>query len=889
MTSRVPPPVPQDASPLPPPRRSRLARFIARLYPAEFREEFGDEIAQFVDDRRAEPRFREGARGAIALAAHLTADTLHSAIRSEDRMETLLQDLRFTVRTLVKRPAFAILAILTLTLGIGANTAIFSVVSAVILRPLPYPAADRIVSIWGASKAQPRLLMSIPDVQDLRARNHTFDDIGISRSQSVNLTGIDAPDRVGGDFVTASTLEIMGARTIKGRLFRPEETERGTAQAVSVISYGAWQSRFGGDPNIIGRVLTLNGRPHEVIGVTTQDFQDPFSLPGGVWLPITSAPSMSWFDRGNANVWAVGRVKAGVGVDDARKDVAAIARALAAELPATNAAFEVRLVPLREFIVGPMQPVLLTVLAFVAVVLLIACANVANLQLARAASRARELSVRAALGAARSRLVRQLLTESLVLALVGGAAGVVGAHWAIKALVAAVPGGLPVYGDVGLDRGVLLFSLAITLGAGLLFGAVPALHAARANLHDALTTRSGGGAIGGRLDVRNAFVGVQLALCIVLLVGASLLTRSLASLQRVDPGFDTRNLLTAEFRLPAAKYGDSAQVHDFMARAVAEIRAVPGVRSAALVGSIPLSGNWGQAAYVPVGQPDPAPGTAPVVITNYVTDGYFRTMGIPLVEGREFDDHDRAGADPVVIVNDELAKRAWPGESAIGKRLKILAQPDVIATVVGVARSVKHIRLTDPPGAQLYTPVAQMTGIFASIVARTDGEPTSLARAVRGAVWKVDADQPVWRLRSMESIYAQTVATPRFTMLLTSAFALLALLLAAVGVYGVMTFAVAQRTREVGIRMALGAQRGEVVRLVLARGARVVGVATVVGLAAAFGAAQLIRGQLFGVGTADPLTYLAVPAVLAAVALVACWLPARRAAGVDPLIALRSE
>jgi putative ABC transport system permease protein len=657
-----------------------------------------------------------------------------------------------------------------------------------------------------------------------------------------------------------------------------------------VISHAVWQTRFGGDPQIIGRVATLNGRPHEIIGVTSPDFQDPFTnTASAVWLPITSAPSMAWFDRGNANVWAVGRVKAGASVDAARKDVAAIAAALAAELPTTNAGFDVRLIPLKEYIVGSIQPVLLTVLAFVAVVLLIACANVANLQLARAASRARELSVRAALGAARSRLMRQLLTESLVLALAGGVAGVVGAHWAIKALVAAVPGGLPVYGDVGLDRGVLAFSLAITLGAGLLFGAVPALHAARANLHDALTTRSGEGAIGGRLDVRNAFVAVQLALCIVLLVGASLLSRSLVSLQHVDPGFDTRNMLTAEFRLPAAKYRDPAQVRDFLARAVAEIRAVPGVRSAALVGSVPLSGNWGQAPYVPVGQPDPAPGTAPVAITNYVTDGYFRTMGIPLIAGREFDDRDRADAEQVVIVNEELAKRAWPGEPALGKRLRIVAQPEQVATVVGVARSVKHIRLTDLPGAQLYTPVAQTAGIFASIVARTDGDPAALVKTVRGAVWKVDADQPVWRLRSMESIYAQTTATPRFTMLLTGAFALLALLLAAVGVYGVMTFAVAQRTREVGIRMALGAQRGEVVRLVLVRGARVVGVATVVGLVAAFAAAQLIRKQLFGVGTADPLTYLAVPAVLAAVALVACWLPARRAASVDPLIALRGD
>ena len=803
------------------------------------------------------------------------------------RGERLAQDVRHALRLLRRSPGFTVAALLCLALGIGSTTAMFSIVNAVLLRPLPYPSADHVVLIWASTPTQPRLLMSIPDVYDLRARNRTFDDIGIARSQSVNVTGSDAPDRLTGSFVEASTMHIMGARTTLGRLFRPEETARGTGQAVAVISYATWQTRFGGDTGIIGRVVTFNGRPHEIIGVTAEGFQDVF-VSTGVWLPITSAPNMAWFNRGNANVRAIGRVKPGVTIDAARADLAGVAKQLSTELPSTNANFQTSLIPLREMLAGDVKPMLLIVLGFVVIVLLIACANVANLQLARAAARARELSVRAALGAGRGRLVRQLLTESVVLSFLGGAAGVAGAHWAIAALVAAVPGGLPVFGTVGLDRGILLFSIAVTVGAGLLFGTVPALHAARADFGRVLTTRGTAGT-GGRIDLRNVFVGVQMTLCIVLLVGAGLLTRSLIALQKIDPGFTVYHVLTAQLRLPSAKYRNDTLVRDFMTRAVKEIRAVPGVQSAALVAASPLSGNWSQATYVPGGQPDPAPGTAPRVLTNTVSDEYFSTMHIPLIAGRDFDEHDGPTCEPVAIVNAELARRAWPNESAVGKRIKIFGQPDVIATVVAVAGNAKQLTLSDAPSAQIYAPMSQSPGIFTSIVARTAGDPDSLSRAVRAAIWKVDADQPVWAMRSMDWWYNANVASPRFSMRLTAAFAVLALILAAVGVYGVMAFAVAQRTREVGIRMALGAQRNSVVRLMLARSVRVLAVATAVGLPAAYGAAQLIRRQLIGIKPLDPITYIAVPVLLAAVALVACWIPARRAARVDPVIALRAD
>jgi putative ABC transport system permease protein len=521
-------------------------------------------------------------------------------------------------------------------------------------------------------------------------------------------------------------------------------------------------------------------------------------------------------------------------------------------------------------------------------VLLIACANVANLLLARSASRQREMSLRAALGAERGRLVRQLLTESLILSVIGGTVGILLANWAIRWLVAAVPGGLPSFGEVGLDRPVLLFSVAITLVTGLLFGAMPALYAARTNLADSLKLRAEGG-VGGRGDARHAFVAIQLALCIVLLVGAGLLTRTLGALRRVDLGFNPDNLLTAEFRLPASKYDSPERIDQFMAQVLTNIRAIPGLRSAALLNAVPLSGNWGMTSYLPAGVPEPASGILPKTQINTVSDGFFRTMEIPLLQGRDFAPTDRAESEPVTIVNQELARLAWPNQSAIGQRIKIVGPPDVWATVVGVAANVKQYTIGEPATAQLYQPKAQAGGIFSSVALRTAGDPMALADQLRNAIWAVDPDQPVWKIRSMQSLVERDVAPQQFTSRLTTGFALLALLLAAVGVYGVMSYAVAQRTREIGIRMALGAYHSQVVRLVIGRGLRIVAIATALGLGAALAGTRLLRSQLFGVGATDMLTFVTVPAILGAVAMLACYLPARRASRVDPLIALRNE
>ena len=836
---------------------------------------------------RAEALLRFGDRAAVDAACRKLGLEHERDVRRTEYLAELRQDVSLALRQLRRAPAFTAVALLTLVLAIAANTAIYSAVSAVLLRPLPYPDAGRLVVLWASVGDQDRNLVSFPDLQEWRARNRTFADIGVVRTQSVNYTGADRPDRMIGSFVTANTLRLLGAHAAAGRLFSDDETAEGSAARVAVLSNAAWQSRFGGDPRAVGRTIVLNGRPHVVIGVTAADYTDPFGPE--VWLPVTSAPNTNWLSRDNPAFWAVGLLKPGITAVQANGDLSAIAKALAAEFPATNAGVGATVIPLRESLVGNTRPTLLILLGFVALILLIACANIANLQLARSTSRRRELSLRAALGAGRGRLVRQLLTENLVLAAIGGVCGVLLARWAIVALVAAAPGGLPALGPVELDAPVLLFSAAITIGAGLLFGALPARWAARAGLADALQTRTGDGAVPGRGDARTIFVAVQLALCIVLLVGAGLLTRSVARIRQVPLGFEPDRLLTAEFRLPASKYDNDTVIAQFAEQALARIRAVPGIRSAALLGSVPLSGNWGTTSYLPEGQAPPADGVPPTTQVNFVTEGFFGTMGMPVLRGRDFTPADRAGSTPVALVGEELARKVWPGRSPVGERLRVLGPPELALTVIGVVGNVRQFTVTEPPTPQLYLAKAQNPGIFSSVVARTDRDPDALGDALLGAIWSVDPDQPVWKVRSMESLVARDLAPQRFTAVLSGSFAVLALLLAVVGVYGVMSYAVAQRTREIGIRMALGAGRSEVERMVLWRGLRIIAVATVLGLAAAYGAARLIASQLFGVPPTDLVTFLAVPFGLAAVAMVACWLPARRAARVDPVVALQAE
>jgi predicted permease len=836
-------------------------------------------------DARAEAQRRFGDLAAVGARCRKLGLQHERRVRRHEYLAELEQDVRLALRHLRRAPGFTAVAVLTLVLAIGANTAIFSAVSAVLLRPLPYPHADRITAIWGTMSDAPRVLLSYPDLLEYRARNRTLDELAIVRQQSVNLTGADRPDRLVGAFISANYLRVFGARAARGRLFTDDETAAGSAARVAVLSHGVWRARFGGDSAILGRTLVLNGLPHRVVGVLDSTYQDAFGAVEA-FLPLTSGPSPTWLTRDNPAFGGVARLRPGVTIEQAKADLGRVARELAGEYPASDAGLSISLTRLRDFVAGDIRPALLILLGFVALILCIACANLANLQLARATARRREMSLRAALGAGRARLVRQLLTESVVLALIGGTAGVLLARWGISALVGMIPDGLPAFGEVGLDRTVLLFSLGITVGAGLVFGAVPARYGTRGEVAETLQGR--GADAGGGSRVRQVFVAVQLALCIVLLVGAGLLVRSFARLQQVPVGFRTDHLVTAELRLPSVRYGDDTVITEFGRQALERLRSVPGVASAALVEAIPLSGNWGFSSYRVEGRDTPD-SLLPTAQLNAVSDGFFGTMEIPLLLGREFAPADRLGAPAVAIVNRELARRMWPGESPLGKRLTLTGPPELPVTVVGMVGNVKQLTVSGADEPQLYLAKAQSAGIFTSIAARTTGDPDAMAASVREAIWAVDRDQPVWKIRSMEALLDRDLAPRRFTARLTGGFALLALVLALIGVYGVMSYVVAQRTREIGIRMALGAATAEVVRMVLGRGLRIVAVGTALGLVGAYAGARLIERQLFGVPATDLPTFVAVPLLLVAVAAVACWVPARRAARVDPAIALSAE
>ena len=886
------------------------------LYPPSFRIRFGGEMVAFFNARREEVRHRGGRSGSFRFWRHLLLDVLLTAplewwraLRStapplaepdvpwaspfyldrEDSMDALRQDIRFAFRTLRARPTFTLIAVLTLALGIGATTAIFSVVDAVLLRPLPWPDSDRLVLVWGARGTARQNGVVYLDYLDWRAQTRSFEELGVVRGQSVNLTGGDQPDRVIGSFVTASVFRMLGETPAQGRFFTDAETEVGTKEAVAVISDGFWHGRLGGRAGVVGSTLVLNGQPFTVIGIRKPNATEPLGTPD-VAMPIGYYPNQGDLDhRGQPGVLVLGKVKQGVGIDRAQADLDAVTRRLAGLYPATNAGVGANVEPVSDLVVGPVRTPMLIVLAAVGLVLLIACANVANLQLARAAARRRELSVRTALGAGRPRLVRQLLTESIVLSLAGGALGVLLAKWGVTALGANLAAQLPVQGAITLDTSVLLFAAAVTLATGILFGSAPAWQYSRADVHEALSARGDAPVGGRRMRLRSALVIGQIALSVVLLVSAGLLTRSLVALARVQPGFDPAHTLTLQFRLPVAKYKTEQQIADMFTRAIGEIRSVPGVENAALVRATPLNGNGESFPYALADKPIADPQALPTAQVNVVSPGYFATLRIPRLAGRDFTTQDRSGTTPVAIVNDQLARRAWPNESALGKRIRIGGPESPWATIVGVVGTVKHFQLSEDPLDQAYISYLQRSLIFTEVVVRTAGDPTALANAIRAAVWRVDSDQPVWRVRTMDRVLEEARGGPKLIVSLMAAFAILSLVLAAVGVYGVMSYSVARRTHEVGIRIALGAGRRHVLGMVLREGMHTIGLAVALGLLVAAGASRLLESQLFGVSAMDPVTFAAVPLLLAFVALAACYLPARRASRVDPIVALRSE
>ena len=804
----------------------------------------------------------------------------------KDNMDIFVQDLRFSLRSLARRPAFAAVAAITLALGIGANTAIFSVVNAVLIRPLPFDAPDRLVIVWGTQGNQGNQGVSYADYVDWRRQNHSFVELGALRGQSVNLTGGDTPDRLIGSFVSASLLRVIGARMIQGRSFTDAETELATSAPVAIVSFEAWRARFGGDPALLGKPITINGTVFTVVGITVPNMPVPLGGTPDVMVPIGFYPNAHGLDRGTRGIAVIGRLAPGATVDAGQRDLSVIESRLAESYAATNAGTGAQVRSLKDDTVGPTRERLVVILGAVAIVLLIACANVANLQLARGASRARELSVRAALGAGRTRIARQLLTESVVLSLIGGVAGVLVAVAMTPGLVSLIGSQLPIDpATIRVDGSVLLFAFVVSVGTGVLFGLAPAWKASRTDLADMLRSRAAGG--GRHLSTRNALVVVQLALSLSLLASAGLLTRSLLALVRVDPGFDGSHLLTAQFRLPAGKYDSPDKIWSMFDRTIGEIRSLPGVQSAALVRASPLSGNGEIYPVVVDGRAPVKAGDAPSMLVNSVTTNYFATMRIPLFAGRDVATTDRAGTLPVVVVNRLFADATWPHESPIGKRIKL--GDDDWRTVVGVVGDARQYRLNEDPMLQAYIPHAQRPQIFTSVVVRTSGNPLDLVKTVREAILRVDRDQPVWRFRSMQQDLDAVVTSSKTTMWLTVLFAAVALAVAAVGVYGVMSYTMLQRTHEVGVRIALGASARQVSRMVIGEGARLIAISVGVGLAASIASTRLLRSQLFGVGPNDLATFAIVTAVLSVVAILACYLPARRASRVDPMVALRAE
>ena len=813
-------------------------------------------------------------------------------------MRNLLKDVRFGMRTLAKRPGFTAVAVLTLALGVGANTAIFSVVNAVLLRPLPLKDAERLVLVYETTPTAPRDYVSVPNLEDYRAGTRAFEGFATFVPQSVNLTGAGAePERVIGGFVTSSFFGTVGVEPARGRAFLPEDDAAGAGR-VAVLSHELWQRRFGADPGILGRSLVFNGEPYAVVGVMPEGFRYPLSAPD-VLLPAQKWPNYK-ADRSAHNCWVVGRLRPGVTREGAEEELRAVARRLGEAYPEEMRGRGVEVVGLHEQVVEGIRPALLILTGAVGFILLIACANIANLLLARGAARQKELALRAALGASRARLLRQLLTETLLLALAGGAAGLLFAQWGMDALLALNPADLPAPGGVRLDARVLAFSLGLSALAGFVFGIVPALQLSKADLGRGL--KEGGGVAGEgsqRARLRGAFVVSQVALSLVLLVGAGLLVNSFYRLLGESPGFDPRGLLTMEYRLPKNRYAKGEEQWAFHREVVERVARIPGVESAAVVRGLPFSGNGASVTYSVPDRPAPPRGQEPKALENAVDPNYLRTVGLPLLRGRNFTAEDVAGSPPVVLINRTLAERLWPGEDPLGKRLGFSeanylsgsAAPGsvVTASVVGVVGDAKQYDIAEQQRPQVYTPYAQNPHIFGTLVVRARAEPLALAQPVKEAVWSVDPEQPVWKVRTLEHLLSRNVADRRFVLSLMTCFAALAVLLTALGIYGVVSYTVARRTHELGLRMALGAQRGDVLRLVLRQGMSLALVGVAAGLAASFAVTRLMAGLLYGVSATDPLTYACVALLLAGVALLACYLPARRAMRVDPLVALRYE
>ncbi len=798
-------------------------------------------------------------------------------------METLLKDIRYGVRSLLKRPSFTVVAVITLALGIGLNTAIFGVINAVLLRPLPYHEPERLVTL--------RSNQSVPDLADVEAQTRTFSKIGGVVAQSLDYTAGGEPVQFQTGMVTGGFFETLGATAERGRLITPADDQTGSPY-VAVLSHELWQRQFGGDQQIVGKTIPLSGNIYTIIGVTRSAFVSPLDNTEA-WVPVRVANPVAAKFRGVHFLRTFARLAPGVTIEQARAEHQVIDKNLATQYPADNKNRNTILIPLQERIVGESRNSLLILFTAVSLVLLIACANFANLLLARAAERERELVIRAALGAGRWRLIRQLLTESVLVSLAGGAIAVLLAIWGTSLLVALKPENLPRLQEIGVDARVLGFTFGSSLLTGVIFGLLPAWAASRSSVSEDLKEGGRSATVGGaRQRLRSTFVVFELAVALILLVGAGLLIKTFWKLRSVEPGFNPEHLLTMRLELPEARYKEVDKQTLFRTQALDAVNSLPGVQ-ASMISELPLSGDSLNHDFLIEGRPPIAPGDEPSLESRSVLGEYFDTMQIPLRAGRGFGPQDFVDKAPLVgIANTAMVRQYFPNEDPLGKRLRWARDPEIHwITIVGVVGDVKHFGLDLPEQAALYSPYtqAQPWKRWMTLVARTQSDPAGISQAVKQQIWRVDSQLPLTKVQTLKEVAAASFAARRFNMLLLAIFAALALVLAAIGIYGVMSYAVTQRTQEIGIRMALGAQASDVLKLIVRNGMTLILVGVAVGLAGAFALTRLMTTLLFGVTPTDAITFTIVSLVLIGVALLACYLPARRATKVDPLVALRYE
>jgi len=817
----------------------------------------------------------------------------------------MMTDIRYGLRQLFKHPAFTLVAVLTLALGIGANTAIFSVVNAVLLKPLPFPEPQQLLAVGMTDSRQKGTQtelgsLSYPDFFDFREQNRTLASVAIYRDPLFALAAAEGAQSIHGVTCSAEFFDVLGIKPIIGHGFsRADEQAGGGPGGLKVIlGHDFWQKHFGGDQSVLGRTLELDRRQFTVIGVLPARFQFPIQT-DQVELYITFAQEAegttpSTTNRGSHSLSAIARLKSGASTEQAQSDLSTIADNLTKLYPNTNTHFGVAVRPLREDLIGDVRAALYILFGAVICVLLIANANVANLLLARASVRGKEMALRAALGASRGRIVRQLLTESLLLSGLGGLLGLLFAQWGTEALITAIPNNIPRISEIRLDAAVLGFTLLVSLATGVVFGLVPAWQASHVDLNSSLKSGSrtgGGGERKGRL--RNGLVMAEVALALVLLICAGLLIQSFARLGQVQPGVRTERLLTARVGLPDSAYSKNEQTIAFFEQFLARVRALPGVDSASTIVPLPLSQSNMTTSYdieerpLPEGQQASAP-------VRVIGNDYFKTMGVPLRQGRVFNENDRFDSTPVVIVNERFAEKVFPGQNAIGKRIKpgfsADDAPEKMREIVGIAGNVKHRSLRNDDTPEMYMPQTQIPFNIMTLVVRTSvSNPANLTAAIRGELTALDRNIPLTSVRLFDEYVSRSLARPRFNALLLSIFAGTALLLTAIGIYGVMAYSVAQRTNEIGIRIALGAGKNSIFRLVVGQAMLLVAISLVLGLVGAFAATRLLNSLLFGVGAADPLTFMSIALLVSLVAFLAAWLPARRATRVDPIIALRAE